>query len=163
MEPPGQGDGYWAGGPSAPGSPTASVYLAYRLRRPVNAGRGFANVVARSSDGVHFTPVATLAMERFDCASLERPALVSRPDGGWRVYVSCSTPGSKHWWVEAVDADDPGRAGQGVRTVVLAGDADTAWKDVVVRRRRRPVVGCGPAATCWTAATTRRTGCRAGT
>ena len=45
------GPGAWAGGPSAllVGD---TVYLAYRLRRPVGQGRGYANVVARSTDGV---------------------------------------------------------------------------------------------------------------
>lgn len=134
VEPPGRGDGYWAGGPSAVLGTDGDVYLAYRLRRPVYAGRGYANVVARSCDGVRFRPVATVTMEQFGCASLERPALIQRPDGGWRLYVSCSTPGSKHWWVEAVDADTPAGLAAGRRTVVLPGDRDTAWKDVVVRR-----------------------------
>src|SRR5471032_1440500 len=44
---PRPGDGYWAGRPSAVHADGA-FYLAYRLRRPVGAGRGYANVVARS-------------------------------------------------------------------------------------------------------------------
>jgi hypothetical protein len=129
---PGVGEGYWAGGPSAI-LVDGSVWLAYRLRRPVHLGRGYANVVARSRDGLSFETVATVTAEQFDCASLERPALVRRPDGGWRLYVSCSTPGSKHWWVEALDADEPDQLPAGVRTQVLPGDATEAWKDVVVR------------------------------
>jgi hypothetical protein len=111
----------------------ADVWLAYRLRRPVDRGRGYANVVARSGDGLTFEVVATLTSAQFSCASLERPALVRRPDGGWRLYVSCSTPNSKHWWVEAVDADEPAGLATGARTVVLPGDRTEAWKDVVVR------------------------------
>lgn len=129
--PPGDGPGYWAGAPSALWHDGA-VWLAYRLRRPVGEGRGYANVVARAADGVAMTTVATLHSGSFACASLERPALVRRPDGGWRLYVSCSTPGSLHWWVEAVDADRPEDLPAGRRTVVLAGDATTAWKDPVV-------------------------------
>lgn len=130
IEPPGTGEGYWAGGPSAVYRDGA-FWLAYRVRRPVDHtpvedARGYANVVARSSDGVHFETVATLTSDEFGAASLERPALVALPDGGWRVYVSCSTWHSKHWWVEAIDLGD------GARKVVLAGDASTAWKDVVV-------------------------------
>ena len=135
IEPPGSGAGFWAGGPSAVFA-DGRVHLAYRLRRPVDQGRGYANVIAESSDGVHFRTGAVLAAADFDCGSLERPALVRRPDGGWRVYVSCSTRGSKHWWVEAVDAP-PGSGAEGLaagtRTVVLPGGADgAAWKDVVV-------------------------------
>lgn len=128
---PGPGEGFWAGGPSAMVD-DGVVWLAYRLRRPVDRGRGYANVVSRSVDGVTFETVATVTSTQFECASLERPALVRRPDGGWRLYVSCSTPGSKHWWVEALDADTPDALATGERTVVLPGDASTAWKDVVV-------------------------------
>lgn len=134
VEPPGAGSGYWAGGPSAVRH-DGVYHLAYRLRRPVDAGRGYANVVATSPDGVHFTTACTVPVTDFGSASLERPALVRRPDGGWRLYVSCSTPGSKHWWVEALDTAPGGSVADlagGTRTVVLPGDAATAWKDVVV-------------------------------
>jgi hypothetical protein len=128
---PGDGVGYWAGGPSVLHS-DGTFWLAYRLRRPVDQGRGYANVLARSDDGVSFDPVATLTSEQFGCASLERPALVQLDGGGFRIYVSCSTPNSKHWWVEAVDLATDGTVGS--RTMVLPGDAATAWKDVVVHR-----------------------------
>jgi hypothetical protein len=127
IAPPGEGVGYWAGGPSAVWR-DGVFWLAYRLRRPVDKGRGYANVLARSADGVHFETVETVTSAQFESASLERPALVPLADGGWRIYVSCSTWQSKHWWVEAIDLTD------GSRTVVLPGDADTAWKDVVVHR-----------------------------
>lgn len=131
VDPPGEGPGYWAGGPSAV-LHEGTWWLAYRLRRPVDAGRGYANVVARSDDGERFTTVATVTSEAIGAASLERPALVRRPDGGWRLYISCSTPHSKHWWVEALDADEPEGLPEGERSMVLPGSADEAWKDVVV-------------------------------
>jgi hypothetical protein len=130
---PGAGEGFWAGGPSAVIGDDGATWLAYRLRRPVDQGRGYANVVACAADGTSFDTVATVTRDEFNCASLERPALVRRPDGGWRLYVSCSTPGSKHWWVEAVDADEPDGLSGGTRTVVLPGDEREAWKDVIVR------------------------------
>ena len=126
VEPPGQGDGFWAGGPSAAAA-DGTIWLAYRLRRPVDQGRGYANVVARSTDGLNFDTLTTVTSEQFGSASLERPAVVPLADGGLRLYVSCSTLGSKHWWVEAVDLPS------GDRHPVLPGDAATAWKDVVVR------------------------------
>lgn len=131
IEAPGVGEGYWAGGPSAVRAADA-VWLAYRLRRPLDLGRGYANVVARSTDGVTFQTVAVLPSTQFGCASLERPALVPLPDGRWRLYVSCSTHGSKHWWVEALDADSPDELPTGRRTVVL-NEERAAWKDVVVK------------------------------
>lgn len=129
---PGSGEGFWAGGPSAV-LVDGAYWLAYRLRRPVDEGRGYANVIARSDDGIHFETVAIVTSDQFECASLERPALVHRPDGGWRLYVSCSTANSKHWWVEAIDADRPEDLPSGVRHIVLPGDETEAWKDVVVK------------------------------
>lgn len=123
--------GFWAGGPSALVD-DGVLWLAYRLRRPVDQGRGFANVVARSEDGVHFETVATVTSEQFGAASLERPALARTKDG-WRLYVSCSTWGSKHWWVEALDAPTPQQLAGGTRRMILSGDVATAWKDPVVR------------------------------
>lgn len=81
---PAAGEGYWAGAPSAVVA-DGTVWLAYRLRRPVELGRGYANVVARSADGVTFETGATITSAQLRCASLERPALVRRPDGGWRL------------------------------------------------------------------------------
>ena len=128
---PGAGDGFWAGGPSAALTDDA-VLLAYRLRRPVNEGRGYANVLARSSDRVSFQPLCVLERDELGCASLERPALVQRPDGGWRIYVSLSSPGSKHWWIDALDADDPEDLARGRRTTVWPGSETEAVKDPVV-------------------------------
>lgn len=133
IEPPGSGAGFWSGGPSAVAL-DGEIWLAYRLRRPVTAGRGYANVVARSTDGYTFETVATVTSSQFESASLERPALVPLDGGGWRLYVSCSTPDSKHWWVETIDAPDAASLAEGKRTVVLPGNDATAWKDVVVQR-----------------------------
>lgn len=132
IEAPGLGEGFWAGGPSVV-LDEHGYWLAYRLRRPVDQGRGYANVVAFSPDGLQFDTVAWLSSVSFAAASLERPALVRLPDGSWRLYVSCSTPDSKHWWIEAVDAATPDRLASGRRRVVLAGSHRAAWKDPVVQ------------------------------
>ncbi len=129
---PGRGPGHWAGAPSATLDDDGTVWLAYRLRRPVDDGRGVGVVVARSDNGVVFETVAHLGRETFGAASLERPALVRRPDGGWRLYLSCATPGSKHWWVEAVDADRPQALPEGHRTMGHPGGAEVGVKDPVV-------------------------------
>jgi hypothetical protein len=128
---PEPGDGHWAGGPSAVFSDGA-FWLAYRLRRPVGAGRGYANVVARSEDGLRFEPVVRLASEEYGVDSLERPALVRRPDGGWRIYLSLATPGTLHWRVDAIDAHAVEGLAAGSRRTVWPGDERTAAKDPVV-------------------------------
>ena len=133
IPPPGDGDGYWAGGPSAVWH-DGTYYLAYRLRRPVTEGRGYANVVARS-DGrrpVRDGRDGDRRPVRLRIARTTRPWC--RSTDGWRLYVSCSTLNSKHWWVEAIEANDLDGLADGRRTVVLAGDEATAWKDIVVRR-----------------------------
>lgn len=125
------GDGHWVGAPSA-ALVDGVWWLAHRERVPEPRGRGIANVLSRSTDGVHFEAVGQIPSADFGAASLERPALVPLPDGGWRVYVCCATPGSKHWWVEAIDAPSVPDLPGGARTVVLAGDEREAWKDPVV-------------------------------
>ncbi|HEY1134376.1 MAG TPA: hypothetical protein VGE77_07345, partial [Nocardioides sp.] len=128
---PAPGAGNWAGAASATYADGA-VHLTYRVRRPLTEGRGVTTVVARSADGVRFETVAEVHRDAFGAESFERPVLVQRPDGGWRLYLSCATPGSKHWWVEAVDADTLAGLADGRRTVVLPGDATVAVKDPVV-------------------------------
>jgi hypothetical protein len=131
---PGSGPGNWAGAATVTLVDDA-FWLAYRLRRPLHAGRGLATVVARSEDGVTFTDVAEVYRDDFGAESFERPVVHRRPDGGWRLYLSCATPGSKHWWIEALDADRPEDLPQGRRTVVLAGDEAVAVKDPVITLR----------------------------
>lgn len=132
VPPPDGRPGTWAGAPSAVRHDGA-VYLAYRLRRPEGEGRGYANVVARSTDGETFEVVAVVEKERFSAESLERPALVVTPDGRWRLYVSCATPGTKHWWVELLEADTPGGLSTAPSVTVLPGSDELAVKDPVVR------------------------------
>jgi hypothetical protein len=128
---PGPGPGNWAGAACAL-LDEGTFYLAYRVRRPVGEGRGVSVVVAASRDGVAFEPVCEVTRKGFGAESFERPALLRRPDGGWRLYLSCATPGSKHWWIEALDAGRVEDLPRGRRTVALPGDRTTAVKDPVV-------------------------------
>lgn len=125
--------GSWVGAPSAVVS-DGVIHLAYRLRRPVGAGRGFANVVARSPDGVHLETLTVIDRERHRAASLERPCLVRTDDGTWRLYISCATPGSKHWRVDLLEAPRVQELARATPTTVLPGDAGVGVKDPVIRR-----------------------------
>lgn len=133
-EAPHAGPGSWAGAPSAL-LIDGTYWLAYRLRRPI--GRGYANVVARSDDGVGFEPVAILERDAFGAASLERPTLALTDDGRWRLYVSCATPGTDHWRVALVEADTPEGLTNGSVRTILPGDARRAVKDPVIMRDDR--------------------------
>jgi hypothetical protein len=90
-------------------------------------------VVARSRDGVRFETVSTVHRDAFGAESFERPVVLRTPEGAWRLYVSCATPESKHWWIEAIDADRPEDFADGRRTVVLPGSEAVAVKDPVIR------------------------------
>jgi hypothetical protein len=127
---PESGPGNWAGAASCV-LVNGIFWLAYRPRRPVESGRGVGVVVAKSSDGVNFKPVCEVSREAFGAASLERPVIVPT-DFGWRLYVSCATPYSKHWWIDALDAERTEDLPFGDRHLVLAGDDQWAVKDPVI-------------------------------
>lgn len=128
---PGDGPGNWAGAASA--TLVDGVYwLTWRNRRPLADGRGVTVDVARSEDGIRFETVAEVGREAFGTESFERPVLVALPGGGWRLYLSCATWNSKHWWVDSLTAATPEDLPAGERRTVLAGDDQTAVKDPVI-------------------------------
>jgi hypothetical protein len=131
VEPPAGRYGAWAGAPSAVRHGDA-IYLAYRVRMPLGEGRGVANVIAHSTDGVRFTPIAEVTKDRFRAESLERPALVVTPEGRWRLYVSAATPRTKHWRVDLLEADDPAGLADAPARTVLPGDETVGVKDPVL-------------------------------
>ena len=131
--PPGDGPGYWAGAPSAC-LVDGTMYLAYRLRAPVGKGRGYAVVVARSRDGEHLETLTVIESRALAAESLERPALLRTGDGRWRLYLSCATPGTKHWRIELLEAADPASFDPATATVVLPGDERVGVKDPVIVR-----------------------------
>lgn len=130
---PGAGPGNWAGAASAV-LVDGTFWLTYRVRRPLTEGRGVSVVVARSEDGVRFETVTEVRREQLGCESFERPVLVPVPGLGWRLYLSCATPGSKHWWVDSLTAASVEGLPVGERRVVLPGDDAVAVKDPVVER-----------------------------
>ncbi|HLX51249.1 MAG TPA: hypothetical protein VKS82_23235 [Streptosporangiaceae bacterium] len=131
VAPPGSGPGYWAGAPCAL-EWDGDIYLAYRLRRPIGMGRGYAVEIARSGDGVRFDRLLTITKEEVGAESLERPCLTRTPDGRWRLYLSCGTFGTKHWQVELIEAASPAEFDIRQIRVTLPGDPKTAVKDPVI-------------------------------
>jgi hypothetical protein len=129
---PGAGLGYWAGASSAIADGD-DIYMAYRIRGPISEGRGYGNVIAKASDGIHFEQLMTITKEDMDAESLERPSLVRTPQGKWRLYISCSTIGAKHWRIEMLEADDPSKFDPKTRRVVLPGDDAVGVKDPVIK------------------------------
>ena len=85
---PAPGPGNWAGAASCV-LVDGTFWLAYRVRRPLDAGRGVNVVVARSADGLRFTPVCEVSREAFGAASFERPVIMPT-DRGWRCLLYTS-------------------------------------------------------------------------
>ena len=121
VPPPAPGPGNWAGAPSA-ALGDDGVVVAYRVRTAT--GRGGAVVVGD----------VRLTKDRFGAESLERPALVHTGDA-WRLSLSCATPGSKHWWICALEAPTLKALDFAEARTVFAGDERTGVKDPVLRRR----------------------------
>ena len=131
---PETGQGAWAGAPSATLDSDLTFVIAYRLRAPQQ--RGAEVVLARSDDGERLETVARLNRSQFNAESLERPALLHTSEGMWRLYLSCATPGSKHWWIAVLEADEPERLVDSEARVAFAGDERIGVKDPVIRRMR---------------------------
>jgi hypothetical protein len=134
IAPPGAEPGTWAGAPSAVRYGD-DILLAYRLRKPIGSGRGYAVAIARSADGIHFDTIQVISREELDTESLERPALVQTPAGVWRLYLSCATWETKHWRVEMLEAPEPDAFNAQKSVIVLPGDAHSAVKDPVLVER----------------------------
>ena len=131
---PGTGQGFWNGSPAAALAEDGSIVLAYRERTGVGPEDGAATVVARSDEGETFSTVARLDKSRFDAMSMERPAIVRTAVGRWRLYVCSATKGSKHWWIDVLEADDPAKFSEADARTVFPGDDRTAVKDPLVQR-----------------------------
>jgi hypothetical protein len=142
---PDAGPHQWAGAPSAAFDVDGSIVLAYRVRNGVG---GDYNVLARSPDGERFTTIGVLTKDRFGASMVERPALVRVGPDRWRLYVSCATPGTLHWWIGVLEASEPeGLVDAEVRRVFGGDERTTAVKDPVVRydgRRWEAWICCHP-------------------
>ena len=134
IEAPGNGPGFWVGGSSAVEA-GGEIYMAYRTRQPIELGRGQGVVIAKSTDGIHFSSITTISKESMDAESLERPTLIRTPEGKWRLYLSCATTGTKHWRVELIEADDPRGFSAKNRKVVMPGSENWGVKDTVIQFR----------------------------
>ncbi len=88
-----------------------TVWLAYRLRRPVDDGRGVGVVVARSADGVVFETVA-----HRPSTPTPRRCCPRATDDGWRMWLCCHP-------LDEPDEEDR------MTTRLLRSDDGLAWTD----------------------------------
>jgi hypothetical protein len=125
---PGRGPQQWAGAPGATLDADGSVVLTYRVRD----GGTDHNVIARSADGMTMSTVGTIEPAQLGAQMVERCAIVRVRDGLWRMYVSCATPSSKHWWVGVLEADEPEDLATAPVRPMFTGDGTFGVKDPVV-------------------------------
>jgi hypothetical protein len=121
--PPGDGPGFWAGAPSALRDPAdGRFYLSYRLRRPLQEGRGGATRIAAGDDGVRFQTIWEATREQFDSPSIERCCLVKVADGLWRLYASYVDGATGKWRIDLLEAPAPAQFDPRRRRKVLTAD-----------------------------------------
>jgi len=125
VEPPGNGEGYWAGGPSAIyNDSSGEFYLSYRLRNQLRdfgrAGRGGETVVAVSSDGQSFERVWSASKDAFEALSIEKSSIILTADGRYRLYVSYSSRHDFRWRIDMMEADNPANFDPDSRIPILS-------------------------------------------
>lgn len=121
--PPGNGQGHWAGAPSALYDHSRrSFLLSYRVRKPLAEGRGYETRIAESRDGREFTDIWSAHRNQFDSSSIERSALVLTPQGTYRLYVSYVAGDNNKWQIDLLEAAAPDRFDPARRRVVLHPD-----------------------------------------
>lgn len=92
--------GYWMGAPSALWDPdTRRFYLAYRVRRPYEQGRGVACRLAVSEDGIHFEDIGEVRKSDLDTPSIEKCELY-RNESVWSLYLSTVDPETGRWRIQ---------------------------------------------------------------
>lgn len=127
-------EGYWVGAPCVHVH-EGTTYLAVRRRSP--AERGY-EIAIYERDGGGYERVATVEAAALGMTSVERPALVSGPDG-IELYLPVDR-GEGDWAVVRLDAADPsGIDPETARPVLTPGedsDAATVKDPVVVRDER---------------------------
>ncbi|MHB1686791.1 MAG: glycoside hydrolase family protein [Ignavibacteriaceae bacterium] len=119
IEPPGKGNGYWAGAPSIYYDNTkGKFYLSYRIREP-HPSRGIESRIAESSDGIKFRDIWSLRKEDLGSTSIERSALLSITKKIYRLYVSYVDPVDNRWRIDMMEAESPEHFDVSLRKMIL--------------------------------------------
>lgn len=135
--PPCPGYGCWAGGHKVSYDPRSGLFvLFYRVRTPLERGRGGVCHVATSRDGVQFEDVWTATKDDLAASSIEVGHCLFM-EGEWRLYVSYELARSNLWRIDVLRASAPDAFDtQRRRTALQPTDYGIAWiKDPFVVRR----------------------------
>lgn len=137
-EPPTSGPGCWAGGHKVTWDAASETFvLFYRLRTPIEHGRGAVARVAVGTDGVHFDDVWETTRDELAASSIEVGHCVRHDPSQWRLYVSYEAAASGRWQVDVLEAEAPERfVARARRSVLMPDDFGIGWiKDPWVVRR----------------------------
>lgn len=128
-EPDGDGYGNWVGGHKVFHDPKSETFaMFYRVRTPLEQGRGGRCAVAVSTDGVAFVDEWAATKEDLAANSIEVGHPVRDPSGEWRLYISYEFANTREWRIDVIrgeeirDLDTQGR-----RTVLAPGDFGLPW------------------------------------
>lgn len=125
-EPPGRGYGYWAGGHKVFWD-GARFVLFYRLRTPLEHGRGGLARLAVSTDGFNFDDVWEVDKSQLASTSIEVGHCVKTNDS-WRLYLSYEVAGTSAWRIDLIEGSDlESLDPQARRTVLSPGDYGLPW------------------------------------
>ena len=137
--PSGTGYGHWAGGHKVSFDPASGLFvLYYRVRTPLEAGRGGVCRVAVGDDGLRFDDVWEAHKQDLASESIEVGHCVRHDEDEWRLYLSYERAGQPGYWrIDVLRGSEPGALDtQGRRTVLEPGMfGKTFIKDPWVRRR----------------------------
>ncbi|HHY98223.1 MAG TPA: hypothetical protein GX509_05750 [Firmicutes bacterium] len=119
-DPPGQGNGYWIGAPSAIyDDETRRFYIYCRLRKPRGEGRGYECRIYESEDGITLNQIWKATKQDLNTESMERAALVKTPGGIYRLYMSYVDPADGRWRIDLLEAESPSKFDIHKRTKIL--------------------------------------------
>lgn len=126
-EPPEDGEGSWAGAPSAIfDDASGTLFLSVRKRTRVldhgRAGRGGQTTIYASTDGDAFEEVWTVEKSQFEALSIEKSCLAITPDGRFRLYVSYTALFDYRWRIDVMEASHPSEFDPAERVNVLSPD-----------------------------------------
>ncbi|MEX1280735.1 MAG: hypothetical protein AB1Z55_08420, partial [Acidimicrobiia bacterium] len=121
VEPLARGSGFWVGAHKFAHDPESGLFtLFYRLRTPLERGRGGVCRVATSDDGIRFDDVWEATKEDLAASSIEVGHCLRHDAGEWRLYLSYERAGSPGYWrIDVATGPSPAELDtQGRRTVL---------------------------------------------
>jgi hypothetical protein len=119
--PEGTGSGHWVGAPKVSHDAASGLFvMSYRVRAPLEQGRGGVTRIATSRDGIAFDDVWQATKADLLATSIEAGHCV-RDGDEWRLYLSYELDVARPYWrVDVIRGPEPGKLDtQGRRTVLL--------------------------------------------